>query len=71
MLGALAGVDILLTDCTDVNSLNWNILPNFVHLHLDTLVECGQIFDGHSQCILYHRLNRHQGSEHFDRFYFN
>ena len=27
MLGALAGVDVLLTDCTDANSLNWNILP--------------------------------------------
>ena len=35
MLAALAGIDILLVDCTDVNSMNWNILPNYLHNQLD------------------------------------
>ena len=35
ILAALARIDILLLDCTDVNSMNGNILPNHIHNQLD------------------------------------
>ena len=70
MLAALAGIDILLVDCTDVNSMNWNILPNYLHNQLDTPIECDPIFNAQKVCILHHRLSRLKGNEHFDSFFF-
>ena len=52
MLAALARIDILLLDCTDVNSMNWNILPNYIHNQLDIPIECDPIFNAHRVCIL-------------------
>ena len=69
-LAALARIDILLVDCTDVNSMNWNILPNYLHNQLDVPIECESIFNAHKVCILHHRLSRLEGKEHFDSFFF-
>ena len=72
ILAALAGIDILLVDCTDVNSMNWNIFPNYLHNQLDIQldIECDPIFNAHKVCILHHRLSRLEGNEHFDSFFF-
>ena len=70
MLAALAGIDISLVDCTDVNSMNWNILPNYVHNQLDIPFECDPSCNAHEVCILHHRLSCLEGNEHFDSFFF-
>ena len=70
MLAALARIDILLVDCTDVNSMNLNILPNNLHNQLDIAIECDPIFNAHKVCILHHRLSRLEGNEHFDSYFF-
>ena len=61
MLAALASV---------VNSMNWNILPKYIHSQLDILIECDPIFNAQRVCILHHRLSRLEGNEHFDSSFF-
>ena len=70
MLAALAKIDILLLDCTDVNSINWNILSNYIHNQLDIPIECDPISNAQKVCILHHRIRRLEGNEHFDSFFF-
>ena len=70
MLAALAGIEMLLVDSTDVNSTNWNILPNYLHNQLDTPIGCDPFFNVQKVCILHHRLSRLEGNEHFDSFFF-
>ena len=70
MLDALARIDKLLFDCTDVNSMNWNILPNYIHNQLDIPIECDPIFHAQKVCILHYRLSRLERNEHFDSYFF-
>ena len=65
MLGALSGVDVLVTDCTDAKSLNWNLIANFAHQQLSPPGVCDPIFDGQKLCTLHHNTNCHKGNEHF------
>ena len=68
MLAALARIDILLLDCTDVNSINWNILPNYIHNQLDIPIEFKKVST--ESMFLHHRLGRLEGNENFDCFFF-
>ena len=70
MLATLARIDILILDCTDVNSMNWNILPNYIHNQLDIPIECNPIFNAQKVRILHHRLGRLEGNELLDSFFF-
>ena len=70
MLGALAGVDTLLTDCTNVDTIYWHTDPNFIHQQLNPAIRSDPIFDGQKLCILHHNLNRLAGNGHFDTLYF-
>ena len=56
MLGALAGVDVLVTDA---RSLNWILIANFAHQQLDPPGVCDPIIDGQKLCILHHNINCH------------
>ena len=71
MLGAFNGIDVLYVSCTNASLTNWNILPYYPHNHLDIPVESEPIFESQKLCLLHHRLNRVEGNEHFDTFYFD
>ena len=69
MLGALAGVDILVIDCTEANSTNWNIRPNYIHSLLEIPKQCEAIVEEKKLCVLHHRFKHLRGNEHFDSLY--
>ena len=45
MLGAIAGIDTLIVDCIDANSVNWNVRQNYLHSQLEVPFQCDAIFE--------------------------
>ena len=69
MIGALARIDVMSIDATDVDPNNWNIHPIYVHEHLEVPLECDPIYEGQKLGVIYHRIDHQVGMEHFDPFY--
>ena len=69
MMGALARIDVMSIDATDVDPNNWNIHPVYVHEHLEVPLECDSIYEGQKLGVIYHRIDHQVGMEHFDPFY--
>ncbi len=69
MMGALARIDVVSIDATDVDSDNWNIQPVYIHGLLDVPSECDPIYEGQKIGVLYHKIDLLDGMYHFDPFY--
>ena len=50
MLGAIAGIDTVIVDSIDGNSVNWNVRQNHVHKLLIVPLQCDAIFEGQKLC---------------------
>ena len=68
-IGALARIDVMSIDATDVDPNNWNIHPVYVHEHLEVPLECDPIYGDLKLGVIYHRIDNQVGMEHFDPFY--
>ena len=69
MIGALARIDVVSIDATDVDPNNLNIHPVYIHEHLEVPLECDPIYEGQKLMVIYHRIDHQVGMEHFDLFY--
>ena len=69
MNGALARIDVMSIDATDVDPNNWNIHSVYVYEHLEVPLECDPINEGQKLGVIYHRIDHQVGMEHFDPFY--
>ena len=49
--GAIAGIDNVIVDCIDANSVNWNVPQNYLHSQLEVPQQCDAIFEGHKLCV--------------------
>ncbi len=69
MLGALARIDVVSIDATEIDPHSWNIRPVYIHEQLEVPLECDPIYEGKKLGVVYHRFNHEIGMEHFDPFY--
>ena len=49
MIWALARIDVMSIEATDVDPNNWKIHPVYVHEHLEETLECDPIYEGQKQ----------------------
>ena len=69
MIGALARINVLSINATDIDPHYWNIQPVYIHEQLEVPLECDPIYDGRKLGVLFHRIHHQIGMEHFDPFY--
>ena len=66
MSGALARIDVVSIDATDVDPNSWTLRPVYIHEQLDVPLECDPIYEGRKLGVLNHKLDN---LDHFDLFY--